>query len=275
MTSLHHACISGSVEIVSLLLECGSKIDVKDMNGYRPLHYACQYGKVEIAAALLRYGANPNEPTLINNDTPMHLLVQHSPLTSSTISSSMFDSNLNTLNSHEKLLMILLSHSGMASLSMVNTTQQQTPFELACELGKAKMIEIVIKYLLNNQNDHSDLIRDHSKTALHLACKNAHDDIIRMLLVYNLIDVNYANDEGTALHEACRYGRYQAAKLLLESGIDLNVQDKYKQLAVDVIIKQKIGNDLKCLLKGRKFSRNHPKNNCKIFFLFKCKLKCA
>jgi ankyrin repeat protein len=249
MTSLHHACISGSVEIVSLLLECGSKIDVKDVNGYRPLHYACQYGKVEIGAALLRYGANPNEPTLANNDSPMHLLIQHSPLTSSASTSSMLDSNT-PLNSHEKLLMILLSHSGIASLSIANNSQQMTPFELACELGKTKMIEIIIKYLLNNQNDHSDLIRNHSKNSLHLACKNAHDEIIRMLLIYNLSDINYANDEGTALHEACRYGRYQTAKLLLESGIDLNIQDKYKQLAVDVIIKQKIGNDLKCLLKG-------------------------
>jgi ankyrin repeat protein len=250
MTCLHHACINGSVEIVSLLFECGSKIDTKDTNGYRPLHFACQYGKPDIAAALLRYGANPNEPTLLNNDTPMHLVVQHSPLTpTSAPTSDSSNTSQQPLNAHEKLLMLLLSHSGMASMSIRSAAAQQTPFELACELGKTRIIEIMIKYAV--QSDLTELIRTHSSNSMHLACRNGHDEVTRMLLVHRLVDLNNAGEEGTALHEACRYGRYHTAKLLLEAGIDMNVRDASKQLAADVIIKQKIGNDLKCLLKGK------------------------
>ena len=244
MTSLHHACISGSAEIVTLLLECGCKLDLKDHKGYRPLHYACQYGKVDIAASLLRYGANPNEPTLFNNDTPMHLLIQHAPATTS---------NSMVTASYEKTLLILLSHSAFVSLSVANASTQQTPFEIACEQGKTNLIELIIKYFLKNfANDDAkiDLIRAHSKNSLHLACKNGHDDIVRLLLIRGLVDINYANNDGSALHEACRYGRCQTAKLLLESGIDFNIINDFKQVAMDVVIKHKAGNDLKCLIKG-------------------------
>ena len=85
-----------------------------------------------------------------------------------------------------------------------------------------------------------------------MASRNGHDQIVRLLLANELMDVNEmsARYDGTPLHEACRYGRYQTVKLLLESGIDATLRNVNGQRACDVLIRQhKSGiNEIRCLL---------------------------
>lgn len=50
---------SGYLEIVSVLIKAGAKIDAKTQNGVTPLHEAAGYGIPKIVAALLDAGANP------------------------------------------------------------------------------------------------------------------------------------------------------------------------------------------------------------------------
>lgn len=238
LTCLHQSCISGTLEIARLLLECGAQIDIKDKNGNRALHYACQHGKLDLVCFLLQSGADVNEVNSHNGDSPLHVAIQHAltPLAANS-----------QPNASEKIVSLLLSHGARTSLTIKNRTQQQSPLELACELGKTKLVELMLKWsLVNNMIDQ---IRDSSKNSLHLASKNGHDDVIRLLLIFNVVDVNYATNEGTALHEACRYGRYHTAKLLLESGLSTQTKNALDQTAIDVVIKQKVGNDLKCLIK--------------------------
>ncbi|CAF4743739.1 unnamed protein product, partial [Rotaria magnacalcarata] len=74
--------------------------------------------------------------------------------------------------------------------------------------------------LTNTNEQHSPL---------HLAAKNGHTDIVRLLLM-NGIDINRVTmNDGTALHVACRNGRYETAKLLLECGIDINLRNTFEQ----------------------------------------------
>jgi ankyrin repeat protein len=194
MSSLHQATITGSMEIIKLLIECGSKLDIKDNKGMRPLHYSAYNGKTDIAQLLLRCGSNCNEQTF-NGDTPMHYAALHG---------------------HADIVFQLLNFG--ADVRLTNTNFQSA-LDVACENGRVKVVEILLQSGLC-----ANLIRDKSRdlidaqlstTCLHLAAKNNHTDIIRLLLLYG-VDINRFTHHGTALHEACRYGRYQAAKVLLE-----------------------------------------------------------
>ncbi|KAF5892827.1 caskin-2-like isoform X2, partial [Clarias magur] len=71
-------------------------------------------------------------------------------------------------------------------------------------------------------------------TPLHLAARNGHKDIIRLLLKAG-IDINRITKAGTALHEAALYGKTDVVKLLLDAGIDVNIRNTYNQTALDIV----------------------------------------
>lgn len=55
------AISEGSIEVVKLLVECGSAIDnINFTNERTPLHEACRYGKVKVIKFLLKNGADVN-----------------------------------------------------------------------------------------------------------------------------------------------------------------------------------------------------------------------
>ncbi len=198
------------------------------------MHYACLNGKLDIVSLLVQNGVDCNEPTLIGNETPLHLTIQHS----------------SDLLSSERILLIILNNGGHLSLCISNKHHQLTPFELACEAGLTSFVHTILKYLSNK--DQLQLVVNYSHKSLHLAAKNAHDDIIRLLLIYNVCDLNRVISlheiNGSALHEAARYGRLQTIKLLLEAGIDTKLRNSMDQIAVDCVIKQKVGTEIKCLI---------------------------
>lgn len=125
-----------------------------------------------------------------------------------------------------------------------------TPFELACDLGKCKLVELMLKSV--GADELGGCVA--CTRALHKAVRNGHDEVVRILLSYGVCELDallegggrgeenekVAGIVGSALHEACRYGRYQTAKILLESGANTEVRNSLGQLPVDVIIKQKV-----------------------------------
>ncbi|KAM7371384.1 hypothetical protein PAMP_008634 [Pampus punctatissimus] len=71
-------------------------------------------------------------------------------------------------------------------------------------------------------------------TPLHLAARNGHKDIIRLLLTAG-IDINNTTKSGTALHEASLYGKTEVVRLLLDAGVDVNIRNTYNQTALDIV----------------------------------------
>lgn len=57
-TALHTACVSGSIEIVHLLILFGSDVEARTFNGYTPLHLSAIGGRAEIMMKLLLSGAD-------------------------------------------------------------------------------------------------------------------------------------------------------------------------------------------------------------------------
>ncbi|XP_048025999.1 caskin-2 isoform X5 [Megalobrama amblycephala] len=205
-SALHHAALTGTTDLLSLLLEAQATVDIKDSNGMRPLHYAAWQGKAETVLMLLRAGASVNGASQ-DGQIPLHLAAQYG---------------------HYEVSEMLLQHQ--SNPCTVNKVKK-TPLDLACEFGRLRVTQLllssnmVVALLEGNGRDN---------TPLHLAARNGHKDIIRLLLKAG-IDINRTTKSGTALHEAALYGKTEVVKLLLEAGIDVNIRNTYNQTALDIV----------------------------------------
>ncbi|XP_067913999.1 caskin-2-like isoform X2 [Heterodontus francisci] len=211
-SALHHAALSGSTELISLLLEAQAMVDIKDSNGMRPLHYAAWQGKLEPVRLLLRAGAVVNLASQ-DGQIPLHLAAQYG---------------------HYEVSEMLLQHQ--SNPCIVNKARK-TPLDLACEFGRLKVAQLLL-----NSNMCVALLEGQSKdstdanftTPLHLAAKNGHKDIIRLLIKAG-IEANKVAKTGTALHEAALCGKTEVVRLLLDAGIDVNIRNTYNQTALDIV----------------------------------------
>ncbi|XP_078426917.1 caskin-2 isoform X1 [Cetorhinus maximus] len=211
-SALHHAALSGSTDLISLLLEAQALVDIKDSNGMRPLHYAAWQGKLEPVRLLLRAGAVVNVASQ-DGQIPLHLAAQYG---------------------HYDVSEMLLQHQ---SNPCIINKAKKTPLDLACEFGRLKVAQLLL-----NSNMCVALLEGQSKdstdtnftTPLHLAAKNGHKDIIRLLIKAG-IDANKVAKTGTALHEAALCGKTEVVRLLLDAGIDVNIRNTYNQTALDIV----------------------------------------
>ncbi|XP_042360420.1 caskin-2-like isoform X3 [Plectropomus leopardus] len=211
-SALHHAALTGTTELLSALLEAQATVDVKDSNGMRPLHYAAWQGKAESVLTLLRSGASVNGVSL-DGHIPLHLAAQYG---------------------HYEVSEMLLQHQSNPCL--VNKAKK-TPLDLACEFGRVQVAQLllssnmVVALLEGERKEPTDSA---FTTPLHLAARNGHKDIIRLLLKAG-IDINKTTKSGTALHEASLYGKTEVVRLLLDAGVDVNIRNTYNQTALDIV----------------------------------------
>ncbi|XP_039992013.1 caskin-2-like isoform X2 [Xiphias gladius] len=212
-SALHHASLTGTTELLSLLLEAQAMVDIKDINGMRPLHYAAWQGKAESVLLLLRASASVNSPSH-DGQIPLHLSAQYG---------------------HYEVSEMLLQHQSNPSLM---NKAKKTPLDLACEFGRLKVAQLLLSSnmvaaLLEGEGGH-DSLDSPSTTPLHLAARNGHKDIIKLLLKAG-IDINRATKAGTSLHEAALYGKTEVVRLLLDAGINVNMRNTYNQTALDIV----------------------------------------
>ncbi|KAE8284555.1 Caskin-2 CASK-interacting protein 2 [Larimichthys crocea] len=212
-SALHHAALTGTTELLSLLLEAQATVDIKDINGMRPLHYAAWQGKADSVLLLLRAGASVNSPSL-DGQIPLHLSAQYG---------------------HYEVSEMLLQHQSNACLM---NKAKKTPLDLACEFGRLKVAQLLLSSnmvaaLLEGDGGH-DSLDSATTTPLHLAARNGHKDIIKLLLKAG-IDINRATKAGTSLHEAALYGKTEVVRLLLDAGINVNMRNTYNQTALDIV----------------------------------------
>uniref|UniRef100_A0A3B4FMF1 Caskin-2 n=1 Tax=Pundamilia nyererei TaxID=303518 RepID=A0A3B4FMF1_9CICH len=212
-SALHHAALTGTIELLSLLLEAQATVDIKDINGMRPLHYAAWQGKADSVLLLLRAGAAVNSPSN-DGQIPLHLSAQYG---------------------HYEVSEMLLQHQ---SNPCFMNKAKKTPLDLACEFGRLKVTQLLLSSnmvaaLLEGERGNGSLDSP-STTPLHLAARNGHKDIIKLLLKAG-IDINRATKAGTSLHEAALYGKTDVVRLLLDAGINVNMRNTYNQTALDIV----------------------------------------
>uniref|UniRef100_A0A9J7ZLE3 Caskin-2 n=2 Tax=Cyprinus carpio TaxID=7962 RepID=A0A9J7ZLE3_CYPCA len=180
--------------------------------GMRPLHYAAWQGKADSVLMLLRSGAAVNNASH-DGQIPLHLAAQYG---------------------HYEVSEMLLQHQ---SNPCILNKAKKTPLDLACEFGRVKVAQLLLNsnmvasLLEGDRKDGSD---SNCNTPLHLAARNGHKDVIRLLLKAG-IDINRTTKAGTALHEAALYGKTEVVRLLLDNGVDVNIRNTYNQTALDIV----------------------------------------
>jgi len=102
---------------------------------------------------------------------------------------------------------------------------------------------------------------------LHLAAIRGDTGIIRLLLRAGAdIDLVTLPTSSTALHQACGYSQYEAAKVLVEAGAKVNEKDKYGQTPLSCVAawvrSDKIGSRLTSLLAEHGADLNVQSGSC-------------
>ncbi|XP_066928058.1 ankyrin repeat and sterile alpha motif domain-containing protein 1B-like isoform X2 [Clytia hemisphaerica] len=209
-TALHLAALYGNSDACVFLLHNDASANVPDNAGSFPLHLAAFNGHYEIAQTLISRGpsrAQVNEANMAG-DTALHVASQYG---------------------HEKVVKVLLGNYADASF---RNSKDESPLDLAAQYGRLLTVELFLNY--DRTLCYKSPVHRHSP--LHLAARNGHADVVRALLNYGM-PVNATCDMGTALHCAATYGKTAVAKLLIERGIDIEIEDDNGQKVLDILVK--------------------------------------
>jgi ankyrin repeat protein len=117
--ALHCAAFNGHEAVLSLLLENGAELDVKDTQSYYPIHLAVSRGHVTIATQLVEAGANI-EVLTSQNGTPLHIAAA---------------------SNHAVVIPILIKGGANLEAKDVNGL---TPLAAAASLGNLEVVRLLI-----------------------------------------------------------------------------------------------------------------------------------
>lgn len=199
--ALHAAAKAGVVETVSQLLRDGSRVDVKNREGYTPLMLAAKFGHNETVQVLLL-------------DSPKGVRAEEMNIALS----------IAVVNGQRSTTQLLLD---LGADREVRSADSYTPLHTAVNAGQKQTAEVLLESGANE--DSKD---EWENTALHLAAARGDGDIVQLLLGYGA-DEEAKNDERkTPMHLAAWYGHTAIVELLLKQGAHIETTDNDNNTAL-------------------------------------------
>lgn len=208
MLSLRHVQYSGDVtrvgQVVGLLLQRGSRIDVADAKGSTPAAAALALGSVPLLQAVLRAGGKLPP-----------------------------DSLMNALASDAKMGIItcLLEHAKNLDLTLRNASGQ-TVVHRAAESEE----HVFLLRWLAEHGANLDVRDGRGRTALAEAALAENVAGMAYLFSRGLKLDSVDHDDAQAVHLAAHGGRYSPLQWLVERGADLQARDRWGRRALDIAI---------------------------------------
>ncbi|CAA7408143.1 unnamed protein product [Spirodela intermedia] len=201
---LHYSAAQGHHEIVSLLLESGVEINLRNFRGQTALMQACQYGHWEVVQTLILFKANIHRTDYLNGGTALHFAA---------------------LNGHTRCIRLLLADYVPSSPQFWNSARGKSTNETPRmpEFDESALSRVVNKWA------------DGGITALHMAALNGHLESVRLLLDLGARVSDVTVEDGTTidligagstpLHYAACGGSAQCCQILIARGACLNAEN--------------------------------------------------
>uniref|UniRef100_A0A3B5KGW7 Protein phosphatase 1, regulatory subunit 12C n=1 Tax=Takifugu rubripes TaxID=31033 RepID=A0A3B5KGW7_TAKRU len=200
ITALHQACIDGSMEMVSFLVEHQASVNQADSEGWTPLHVAASCGYPDIAEFLLQRGASLSAVNC-DGDVPLDIALD------------------DTTES-------LLQHY---------TLQQGVDVEAAKRLEEEQIMRDARAWL----RDGPPANVQHPKTGatpLHVAAAKGYLEALKYVMLCQCgLDVSAKDLDGwTPLHAAAHWGQGAACYILAEQLCNMEAHSNAGQTPFDV-----------------------------------------
>lgn len=200
---LHYSGAQGHHEIVSLLLESGVDINLRNYRGQTALMQACQYGHWEVAQILILFKANIHRADYLNGGTALHLAA---------------------LNGHSRCIRLLLADYIPSIPNFCSILRKKSKNdESVSEFDQGALLEVISRPA------------DGGITAIHMASLNGHAETVHLLLDLGASVSDVTVEDGTTidligagstpLHYAACGGNAQCCQLLIAKGASLTAEN--------------------------------------------------
>ncbi|KAJ7979536.1 E3 ubiquitin-protein ligase XBAT33 [Quillaja saponaria] len=198
---LHYSAAQGHNEIVSLLLESGVDINLRNYRGQTALMQACQHGHWEVVQTLVLSRANIHKADYLNGGTALHLAA---------------------LNGHSRSIRLLLADY-IPSIPNFWNILKGLDHESISDFDESALHEIINRPA------------DGGITALHMAALNGHVESVQLLLdlgasvsevtVEDGTTIDLIGSGSTPLHYAACGGNAQCCHILISMGASLTAEN--------------------------------------------------
>ncbi|XP_050218947.1 E3 ubiquitin-protein ligase XBAT32 [Mercurialis annua] len=200
---LHYSAAQGHHEIVSLLIESGVDINLRNYRGQTALMQACQHGHWEVVLILLLYKANIHKSDYLNGGTALHL---------------------GALNGHTRCIRLLLADYIPSVPDCWNMlTNRSNNIQSISEFDECALHKVINRSA------------DGGITALHMAALNGHLETVQLLLdlgasvsevtVEDGTTIDLIGAGSTALHYAACGGNPQCCQMLIARGASVAAEN--------------------------------------------------
>ncbi|XP_078443563.1 putative E3 ubiquitin-protein ligase XBOS32 isoform X2 [Wolffia australiana] len=200
---LHYSAAQGHHEIVSLLLESGVDINLRNYRGQTALMQACQYGRWEVVQTLILFKANIHKTDYINRGTALHFAA---------------------LDGHARCIRLVVADYVPSSPRIWNWAGERSKGDPTLpEFDESALSGVVNK------------CADGGITALHMAALNGHVECVHLLLDLGARVSNVTVEDGatidligagsTPLHYAACGGNAHCCQVLIARGASLDAEN--------------------------------------------------
>ncbi|XP_052825426.1 serine/threonine-protein phosphatase 6 regulatory ankyrin repeat subunit B [Octopus bimaculoides] len=229
-TALHIACRKKNIEILRLLVESGTPVNIQNSNLQTVLHLGAYDGDEVVLKCLQQLRADPNIGDKLDK-TPLHIAAERDNTEAMDILIEKFKASIVARAKNGNTLMHFAANAGHQN-TVLFFLKKGVPLNMPNKSGAVALHVAamnghvsVVKALLQKGAAVDTETKD-GYTALHLAVKHSHPEVVQVLLGFGArVDGKAGKSHEMPLHLAAKAKDGElCAEMLLKSGADPNVR---------------------------------------------------